>query len=109
MASKPAARDAAAMSQDSNSRRVHFVVTGEVQSVGFRMATRNKATALGLSGFVQNRADGSVEGEAEGPVAELATFSLWLHRGPPLAQVARVEVEDVPPIAAAGAPFEVRR
>jgi acylphosphatase len=94
---------------DQELRRVRFHVTGEVQGVGFRAATRGKATALGLCGFVQNRPDGSVDGEAEGPVPAVAAFTFWLHKGPPLAQVTHVEIEDAPPEASAGATFEVRR
>ncbi len=44
-----------------------FVVTGRVQGVGFRVATRRKAQALGLIGWVRNCADGSVEGLVAGP------------------------------------------
>jgi acylphosphatase len=41
-----------------------FVVTGRVQGVGFRAATRRKAQSLGLTGWVRNRNDGAVEGVA---------------------------------------------
>lgn len=75
-------------------RRVRFTVTGHVQGVGFRAATQRKATQLGVVGHVQNRADGGVEGEAEGPVSAVAAFTLWLHKGPPLAAVSRVDVEE---------------
>ncbi|MBL8756240.1 MAG: acylphosphatase [Planctomycetes bacterium] len=94
---------------DQERRRVRFHVTGEVQGVGFRATTRHKGNQLGLAGFVQNRADGGVEGEAEGAVAAVAAFTFWLHKGPPLARVARVDLEDLPPAAGAGATFEVRR
>jgi acylphosphatase len=94
---------------DQERRRVRFGVAGEVQGVGFRAATRSKANQLGLCGFVQNRADGSVDGEAEGPVPSVAAFTLWLHRGPPLAHVTRVDLDELPPEGRAGATFEVRR
>ncbi|HET7798707.1 acylphosphatase [Nevskia sp.] len=69
-----------------------FVVTGRVQGVGFRVATRRKAQALGLIGWVRNCADGSVEGLVAGPRFD-AVLALrdWLRRGPPGAQVETLE------------------
>jgi acylphosphatase len=69
-----------------------FVVTGRVQGVGFRAATRRKAQALGLTGWVRNRNDGAVEGMASGK-DEMAveSFHQWLRQGPPLSRVERVE------------------
>ena len=49
--------------------RVH--IQGRVQGVGFRYATHRQATRLGLSGWVRNAADGSVEAEFEGDKAVL--------------------------------------
>jgi hypothetical protein len=46
--------------------RLHAVVHGRVQGVGFRYFVMREARALGLSGWVRNQADGSVEVEAEG-------------------------------------------
>ena len=69
-----------------------FVVTGRVQGVGFRAATRRRAQVLGLSGWVRNRNDGAVEGVASSQNAEaLESFRLWLHQGPPISRVERVE------------------
>ena len=67
-----------------------FVVTGRVQGVGFRQATRHRALKLGLQGWVRNCADGSVEGWAAGPEAALLALRQWLDGGPPMAQVTQV-------------------
>ncbi len=67
--------------------RVH----GHVQGVGFRFFVRRQASALGLSGFVRNLADGSVEAVAEGQRAALQQFLNELERGPIGADVERVD------------------
>ena len=68
-----------------------FVVTGRVQGVGFRAATRRRALALELWGWVRNRADGAVEGLAGGAPGRLEDFRRWLHEGPALARVECVD------------------
>ena len=69
-----------------------FVVTGRVQGVGFRAATRRKAQSLGLSGWVRNRNDGAVEGVVTGKdAAAIETFHQWLIQGPPVSRVERVD------------------
>ena len=82
-------------------RRLGFVVTGRVQGVAFRAHCCSEAERLQLSGFVRNRPDGAVEGEAEGGGAQIAAFCTWLHRGSPWSKVVCVEVEE---LAATGAP-----
>ena len=66
-------------------------VTGRVQGVGFRWFARDRATALGLSGWVRNRADGSLEVLAEGPTEALEAFEAALRLGPPRAVVGSVQ------------------
>lgn len=68
-------------------------VYGRVQGVWFRASTKEKAEALGISGFVRNQADGSVYAELEGSTETLELMLAWLRRGPPLAQVDRIEVD----------------
>lgn len=68
-----------------------FRVKGVVQGVSFRLATQAHAQSLGLDGWVRNRADGSVEGEARGTAAAAEQLHRWLHQGPPLARVSAVE------------------
>lgn len=70
--------------------RIH----GVVQGVGFRYALEREARRLGLSGWVRNRRDGTVEAVIEGPVAAVEAMAAWAHRGPPSARVARVEVTE---------------
>lgn len=71
-----------------------FVVTGRVQGVFFRQSTKQRADALGLSGWVRNRDDGAVEGTVHGAdAAALDAFRDWLNRGPVRAQVQEVRWE----------------
>ena len=91
----------------SNSSRVHAIVSGDVQGVGFRVSTRAEAQRAGLSGFVRNSADGTVEVEAEGSVDAVAAFVEWLHQGPPGAQVTGVSTRELTPSGQAG--FGIRR
>jgi acylphosphatase len=78
--------------------RVRVVVTGRVQGVWFRDSCRTEARALGVGGFVRNRGDGAVEAEFEGRPAAVARRVAWCHKGPPRAEVANVEVEELEPI-----------
>lgn len=71
--------------------RLHAVVRGRVQGVGFRWFVRETATALGLAGTVRNRADGTVEVEAEGNDAAIAELHRELARGPRGAAVSAVD------------------
>ena len=88
--------------------RAAFVVTGRVQGVGFRMATARAAAANGVVGFVRNRADGAVEGEAQADASALAAFRAWLQRGPVLARVDALAWRELAAIG--GEPtFDVRR
>lgn len=70
-----------------------FIITGKVQGVFFRAATRDKARALGVKGLVSNRSDDSVCVEAEATVELLDEFLAWLHQGPPEARVDDVKAE----------------
>jgi acylphosphatase len=72
--------------------RVHVRVWGRVQGVYFRASTRDQARTLGLQGWVRNRGDGTVELVAEGPEPALKALVAWARRGPPMADVAELEV-----------------
>ncbi len=72
-------------------RRASLRIRGKVQGVFFRESTRMEATRLGLTGWVRNREDGSVEAVAEGESAVLEEFIRWCHQGPPTARVTDVE------------------
>jgi acylphosphatase len=85
---------------------VRVVVTGRVQGVWFRESCRNEARALGVGGFVRNRADGAVEAEFEGPPAAIARMVAWSREGPPRARVDDVQLRDIEPVDERG--FRVR-
>ncbi|MFO1321632.1 MAG: acylphosphatase [Burkholderiales bacterium] len=69
-------------------------IRGRVQGVGFRDAMCAEATRLQVRGWVRNRRDGSVEAMIQGTPDQLAAMEQWVHRGPPAAQVLRVEVTE---------------
>jgi acylphosphatase len=77
--------------------RRRVVVTGRVQGVAFRAATRQKAEACGVAGWVRNRADGSVEAAFEGDPEAVALLVAFCRAGPRLARVERVEVVEEAP------------
>jgi acylphosphatase len=81
------------MSQRAMSGLVH----GRVQGVGFRYATRAQAGLLGVTGWVANRPDGSVQVWAQGPPDAVARFVAFLREGPRQARVESVELDDVIP------------
>jgi len=66
-------------------------ITGAVQGVGYRYALQHEAERLGLTGWVRNRRDGSVEALAHGPQGALDALTVWARRGPPAARVAGVD------------------
>jgi acylphosphatase len=68
-----------------------FLISGHVQGVGFRDATRREAERLGLSGTADNLPDGRVVVDAFGNPHALGTLQTWLHQGPRWARVDQVE------------------
>jgi len=73
--------------------RLHAVVHGRVQGVNFRYYTVRTAQQLGLTGWVANRRDGTVETVAEGSREALHEFRAFLRRGSPSAFVHQVQDE----------------
>ncbi len=71
--------------------RLHAIVRGDVQGVGFRYFVQRRAHQLGLSGWVRNNDDGTVELVAEGSRGALDQLRRALEDGPRLARVDRVE------------------
>ena len=82
--------------------RVHLLISGRVQGVGFRESTRMLAERVGLTGWVRNLPDGRVEVELEGPPDDLDRAVAWCRQGPPGARVAGVEVRALEPRAEDG-------
>ncbi len=71
---------------------VHLIVHGYVQGVGFRYFTQRQALQLGLTGWVRNRRDGTVEVWAEGPRHALDALIRAVRRGPSMSRVRAVNV-----------------
>lgn len=74
-------------------KRVHMVISGDVIGVGFRSWARFQAKASGLTGWVKNRSDKTVEAVAEGNPEALEKFIELCKRGPDVAWVEHVDVE----------------
>ena len=73
-------------------RRGHFICHGRVQGVFFRASAKEEADCYGLTGWVRNCPDGSVEIVVEGPSEAIEGFCRWCQHGPPYAHVSRVDV-----------------
>jgi acylphosphatase len=88
--------------------RVHVVVRGRVQGVGFRWFVKEVARGLDLAGWVKNRADGGVEVVAEGSEGSVRSLMQQLRNGPQGADVR--EVQELPSdTAAVPKPFAIAR
>jgi acylphosphatase len=74
--------------------RRHVVISGRVQGVFFRDSIHQRAATHGISGWVRNRPDGTVEAVFEGPRASVDELVRFSRTGPPLARVQDVEVRE---------------
>ena len=88
-------------------KRVQVVISGRVQGVGFRASCPHAAVGLGLTGWVRNRWDGSVEALFEGEAAAVDAMLMWCYEGPLMADVTRVDIM-TPPDAPSERGFRVR-
>jgi acylphosphatase len=77
----------------SERARVHLIVSGRVQGVGFRFSAYDQAKDLALAGWVRNLAGGEVEIVAEGQRENLQMLAAWAHLGPSSAHVTQVREE----------------
>ncbi|HAJ27335.1 MAG TPA: acylphosphatase [Syntrophus sp. (in: bacteria)] len=75
-------------------KRIHVTITGRVQGVAFRAATREAAIALNLTGWVKNLRDGRVEAIFEGEDDQMELIQHWCKHGPPLARVTGVDLSE---------------
>jgi acylphosphatase len=82
------------------------MVHGMVQGVGYRYTLRMVAVQAGVSGWVRNLRDGSVEAEIEGTDAQIDEVLAWMAQGPPGAHVDTAMVTDAAPTGERD--FEVR-
>jgi acylphosphatase len=78
------------MSNDEK-HRLHAIVHGLVQGVNFRYYTEQEAHRLGITGWVMNRRDRTVEVTAEGTKSALDALLSWLHQGSPSSRVDKVD------------------
>ena len=76
-------------------RAVKCTIAGRVQGVFYRASAAERASSLGLSGWVRNREDGSVELAASGAPEAVESFVAWLWRGPAHAEVRSVVLEEL--------------
>ena len=74
-----------------------FIVSGRVQGVGFRYFAQDAARRDGISGYVTNHDDGTVEAVAEGEADAMERFERALRRGPSRSRVEHVMVDEVAP------------
>lgn len=81
-----------------NYSSVHLLVSGRVQGVGFRFFTINHANRYGLTGWVKNLPNGSVEILAEGSPEALSLFVERVQEGPSSARISDVQADwqDIP-------------
>jgi acylphosphatase len=76
-------------------KTMHCFVSGRVQGVCFRMATREQAMLHGITGWVRNLPDDRVEVMASGDAQQLQQLKEWLKQGPDLARVTDISVEEL--------------
>ena len=91
-------------------RRVtrRYLVSGEVQGVGFRWFVHRHAARLRLSGWAQNLSDGRVEVVASGSDDALAGLEGVLRQGPAGARVTALDITELPPVAVGRSGFDIR-
>lgn len=89
-------------------RSVRAITRGRVQGVGFRWFTQDAASTHGVTGWVRNRRDGTLEAELHGADADVQAVLCTLKQGPAGAQVDEVTVTDVPASTPASRGFEIR-
>ena len=71
-----------------------LLIIGKVQGVWFRESMRMEAERLGVTGWVRNRMDGSVEAVVQGSAEAVEAITRWSRRGPEAARVTGVEVSE---------------
>ncbi len=77
-------------------KRAHLIISGRVQGLFFRARTKAMADSLGLTGWVRNLRDGSVEAVFEGGDAAVGQAVEWCRKGPSYAVVEHVSRREEP-------------
>ena len=72
-------------------KRLHIIVHGQVQGIFFRATAKEKAVQMGISGWIRNNSDGTVEGVFEGEEKSLKEILVFCRHGPSLAKVEEVK------------------
>lgn len=72
-----------------------IVVAGRVQGVFFRDTTRRLAQSRGVTGWVRNRDDGTVEAQLQGDAESVDSVIDWARSGPSRADVTGVDIREV--------------
>jgi acylphosphatase len=73
---------------------IHIIISGDVQGVGFRQYVKYQAKKLNIKGWVKNLPNGRVEGLFVGDRENTEKIIEYCRRGPFLAQVKNVEIEE---------------
>ncbi len=75
---------------------LHIHISGKVQGVSFRYYILKEAQRLGIFGWVKNLENGQMEVVAQGKEEELQQLIRLCRKGPPYAEVERVDMEEIP-------------
>ena len=76
--------------------RFHLIVSGRVQGVGYRYFCDRKAADFGLTGWVRNEPNGTVEIEVQGTQTQVESFIITIQKGPTLGHVSAVHRNEIP-------------
>lgn len=74
--------------------RVRLIIHGRVQGVFYRLKTQQAAERIGVTGWVRNLPDGTVEALVEGGREDVAALVDWCRQGPPMSRVDDIRITD---------------
>lgn len=89
-------------------KAVQLLISGRVQGVSFRYYTRQKASELGVAGWVRNLMNGKVEAWVQGDEEAVERMVDWCRQGPPSARVDEINIKDET-VESGLSGFEIRR